>query len=128
MALVYEKAIEQDLNIGTSTASVTSPGGGSLSGYQIGIHSFAVGQISATATWAPGAITAGSYATTTITVTGAAAGDFVLAEHASLLTDPLLITGHVNAVNAVRVVIFNPTTASVTPASGTLRVLVFASR
>lgn len=128
MALVYEKAIEQDLNIGVGTASVTSPGGGSLSGYQIGIHSLAVGQISATATWAPGAITAGSYSSTTITVTGAAVGDFALAEHDKMLTNALMISAHVSAVNTVTVLIFNPTTASITPASGTLRALVFASR
>ncbi len=128
MAIIYEKAVQGDLDVGTGAVSITAPGGGSLSSFQIGIHSIAVGQISATATWSPGAITAGSFASTTITLTGAAVGDFVLAEHNKMLTSDLMISAHVSAVNTVKVLIFNPTTASITPASGTLRVLVFASR
>ncbi len=45
MSLLYEKLVQEDLNIGTSAAiTVTSPAGGSLTGTQIGIHTVAVGQ------------------------------------------------------------------------------------
>jgi hypothetical protein len=41
MAIPYERAVAEDLNIGGGgTASVTMPGGGSATGHKIGLHSF----------------------------------------------------------------------------------------
>lgn len=39
MALTYEKAVKEDLNIGYGTATVTMPGGGTATGNKIGTHS-----------------------------------------------------------------------------------------
>jgi hypothetical protein len=39
MAIPYEKAVAEDLNLGHGTVSVTMPGGGTATGNKIGIHS-----------------------------------------------------------------------------------------
>ncbi len=129
MSLLFEKVVQEDLNVGTDTGvSITAPDGGSLTGTQIGAHSFAVGQIAWTATWNPSAIAAGSYESTDVTVPGAAVGDFVLASLDTIVTNDMILAGHVSAANNVRVVLFNPTVGSVNLASGTLSVLVFKAR
>lgn len=129
MSLLYEKVVQEDLDVGTSAAvTVTNPGGGTLTGTQIGIHSVAVGQVAWTETWDPGSISAGSYETEDVTVPGAAVGDFVLASHDKMLTSAMMISGHVSATDTVTVVLFNPTIAAIDVDSGTLAVLVFKSR
>lgn len=127
MALVYETLVQEDLNVGVGSVTVTAPGGGTQSGTQVGIHSLGVGQNAETATWAPGAIANGSQASTTIAVSGAAVGDFVLASHDKILTSALLLSAHVSAADTVTVVIANFSGGSITPASGTLKVLVLKS-
>ena len=127
MGQKIEKIVQEDLNLGTDMTWVTAPGGGELRSTQVGLHSFARGQKEYTATWAPGAITAGSKASTTVTVPNAAVGDFVTASHDQILTSNLRIAGHVSAANTAKVVIHNPTASSVTVASGTVSVLVFPS-
>jgi len=129
MSLVYEKVVQEDLNVGTSTGiDVTNPAGGTLSGTQIGIHSVAVGQVSYTETWDPGSITTLSYETEDVVVPGAAVGDFVMVSLSTMLTNAMMITGHVSAADTVTVVLFNPTTGSINVGSGTLAVLVFKAR
>lgn len=129
MSLLYEKVVQEDLNVGTSAAvTVTNPGGGSLTGTQIGIHSVAVGQTSWTETWNPGSIAAGSYESEDVTVPGAAAGDFVMACLSTMLTNDMMISGHVSAADTVKVILFNPTAGAINLAEGTLRVAVFKSR
>lgn len=128
MSLLYEKIVQEDLNVGTSTASVTTPDGGSLTGTQVGIHSLAVGQISQTELWNPASIAAGSYESEDVVVPGAAVGDYVLAKLSTIGTDDLMISGHVSTDDTVRVILFNPTAAAVNVAEGTLGVLVFKSR
>lgn len=128
MSLLYEKVVQEDLNVGTSTATVTNPGGGTLTGTQIGIHSVAVGQVAWTETWDPGSIAAAGYESEDVTVPGAAVGDFVLAAHDKMLTNDMMIVGHVSATDTVKVILFNPTGVAVDLDSGTLRVLVFKSR
>ena len=129
MSLLYELVTQEDLNVGTSTGvSVTAPDGGSLSGTQIGIHSVAVGQVAWTDTWNPASIAAGSYEDMDVTVPGAAVGDFVMASLASMVTNALMISGHVSAADTVKVVLFNPTVGAINPGEGTLNVLVFKAR
>ncbi len=41
MAIPYEKVVEEDLNLGRGTVLVSMPGGGSVTGHQIGPHTFA---------------------------------------------------------------------------------------
>jgi len=125
VAQKYERLVEEDLNVGTLPAWVCCPGSGELRATQVGIHSVARGQKAYTSTWAPGTITAGSNASTTITVKDAYLKDFVMTSHDKILTSALRISGHVSAANTVKVVIHNPTAASITVASGTLKVAVF---
>lgn len=128
MSLLFERVCQEDLNVGTGTTTVTSPTGGTLAGTQIGLHSLGVGQASATATVSPGQIAIGSYYSTTIVVPGATVGDFVVASHDKILDSALVISAHVSAADTVRVVFYNPTASPITPASGTIKVLVLASR
>lgn len=128
MSLLYEKVVQEDLNVGTSTTTVTNPGGGTLTGTQIGIHSFAQGQIAHTKAWAPSTITTLSYKDEDVSVPGAVVGDFVLASFTTMLTNALMISAHVSAADTVKVVLFNPTSGSLDAGTGTLYVLVFKSR
>lgn len=125
MAQRLERLVQEDLNVGTGIVWVTAQNGGELASTQVGMHTFALGQKEYTASWTPGAITAGSKASTTLTVSGAAVGDFVLAAHDKILTSDLRISAHVSAADTVKVVIHNPTASSVTVAAGTVSVLVF---
>lgn len=128
MAYKYEQLVQEDLNVGVEATWVTAPGSGELRSIQIGLHSVARGQKKWTCTWAPGAITTTSKASTTIAVTDAAVEDFVMASHDKILTNDLQIAGHVSEAGTVTVVIHNPTSATITVASGTLSVLVFPAK
>jgi PKD repeat protein len=121
----YQELVQEDLNVGTQAVWITAPHGGEVRSTQIGLHSVARGQKAWTATWAPGAIAAGSYATTTIPVTDALVGDFVMASHDKILTNDLRILGNVMESGTAQVVLHNPTASSITVPSGTVGVLVF---
>ena len=123
-----ERIVQADLNVGTGTLWLKAPGGGEILSTQMGLHSVARGQKAYTSTWAPGAIAAGSKASTTITAPDAEIGDFVMVSHDKILTSDLRISGHINAAGVVRVVIQNPTASSVTVASGTVSILVLTRK
>ena len=125
MGQKFRELVQEQLNVGINQKWVENPDGGKLRATQIGIHTLARGQKAYTATWSPGAIADGAEAATTVTVPNAATGDAVIASHDKILTSDLKITGHVSASGTVTAVISNKTGSSVTPASGTLRVLVF---
>lgn len=78
-------------------------------------------------TYDPPSLATGLAANTTVTVTGAAVGDTVVATHSSVETAATswVLTGYVSAVNTVRVVLLNVTGGTVDLGSGTLRVRVF---
>ena len=120
-------ALQEDLNVGVETGERRHPAGGTLSGTQIGIHSLAVGQLQVAATWNPGEVAAGAKVSTTITVAGAALGDFVMRSF-SLDLQELTLTADVVATNTVELVLANLTGSAVDLGSGTLRVLVLKSR
>jgi hypothetical protein len=129
MSLVYEKVVQEDLNVGTSNAvTVTNPAGGSLTGTQINIASVAVGQVAWTETWNPSSIAAAGYESEDVTVPGAAVGDFVLTSLSTIVTNDMMISGHVSAADTVKVILFNPTAGAINVAEGTLSVLVFKAR
>ena len=129
MSLLYELAVQEDLNVGIGAeVDVTSPDGGTLSGTQIGIHSVAVGQVAFQATWNPASIAAAGYEDVDIVVAGAAVGDFALASLDTILTNDMQLTAHVSAADTVKVVLFNPTAGAINLAEGTLSVLVFKAR
>ena len=126
MALVYERCVQEDWNVGVGSVNVTAPGGGTLASTQIGLHSLAVGQVKVTATWDPASIASGATVTTTATVSGASLGDFTLASF-SLSLQGMQLTSYVNAADTVTVVLSNLSGAAVNLASGTLAVLVLKS-
>jgi hypothetical protein len=123
----YETLGGEDINVGVDTFVSRNPGGGTLTSTQVGIHTFAVGQLKATATWNPASVSAGQSVTTTVTVTGASLGDFTMASF-SLSLAGLVLNSYVSAANTVTAVLSNPTSAAIDLASGTLAVLVLKSR
>ena len=123
----YELLAQEDLDVGISTTTKRNPGGGTLAATQVGIHTFGIGQTKTSVTWDPGSVAAGAKVSTTVTVSGAALGDFVLASF-SLDIQELTMTASVSAANTVEVVLANLTGASVDLSSGTLAVIVLKSR
>ena len=75
-------------------------------------------------TWDPASIANGASATTTVTVTNAVVGDFVVAAFSNSLSG-LTLTGYVSATNTVTAVLSNTTGGAVDLASGTLTCKVF---
>lgn len=71
------------------------------------------------ATWDPASIANGASATTTVTVTGAVVGDFVVASFSNSLAG-LTLTGYVSASDTVTAVLSNTTGSAVDLTSGTL--------
>ena len=127
MSIAYfERVCQQDIDTGVGTGTKRNPGGGTLTTTQVGIHTLAVGQAGATATWDPASLASGSSVSTTVTVSGAALGDFVLASF-SLSLSGLTLSAYVSTTNTVTVVIGNHTGTAVDIASGTLKVLVLKS-
>ena len=76
------------------------------------------------ATYDPASLVDGARATTTITVTGAALGDFVTGVSFSLDLQGVLLLAYVSAVDTVTVVFQNESGGTVDLASGTIRVMV----
>lgn len=129
MSRVFERILQQDLNLGTGSATKTAPGGGTLTGTQIGIHSFAVGGAVVAQAWTPGVIPAGGQVTTTVSVPGAQTDDLVLrAFSASSGVAGLILTADVISTGVVQIVLANLSGAPVTVGLGSIRVLVLQSR
>ena len=80
---------------------------------------------SGSATYDPASLVDGAGATTTVTVTGAALGDYAVASFSNDLQG-ILLTAYVSAANTVSVRFQNETAGTIDLASGTLRALVFA--
>jgi hypothetical protein len=123
----YELLAQEDLNVGVGVTTKRNPAGGSLVATQVGIHSLAVGQIAISQTWDPTSVGSLAVVSTTVTVSGAALGDFVIASF-SLDLAGLLLFVYVSATNTVTVSLFNPTTVAIDLSSGALKVLVLKSR
>lgn len=74
--------------------------------------------------WTPGAIAAGATASTTVTVTGCALGDLVMAGFSLALPAGCIITGAVTTAGTVTVTIANLSGSSQTIGAGTVRAMV----
>jgi hypothetical protein len=123
----WDKAVQEDLDVGTGTSSVHNPGGGTLTGTQIGLHSFAVGQLKTEyESLADVSIAIGSSAEIDVTVSGAAVGDFAIASF-NVDMQGLNVSAHVTAANTVTVAISNNTSAIIVLSTPTVYVLVFKS-
>lgn len=83
------------------------------------------GLLSGSVVFDPPNILAGGTTATTVTVTGAALGDFAQASF-SLSLGGLTMTAYVSAANTVTVVLHNPTAGAINLGSGTLRARVRA--
>ena len=83
-----------------------------------------LGFLSGTATWDILSTVTGSQATTTVTVTGCAAGDWVVALSGNGNLLGLQLDGEVTAANTVTVTAFNSTGSTQNPASMTVYALV----
>lgn len=82
------------------------------------------GMISGSATYDPASLVDAAGATTTVTATGAALGDFAIASF-SLDLQGILLTAYVSAADTVSVRFQNESTGTINLASGTLAVRVF---
>ena len=130
MTRVYERVLEEDLNLGVGTAQVQNPGGGVLNGHQVNLTTFSLagaGGSKVTATWDPGEVLASQSVSTTVSVPGAAFGDICLPSF-SLALSGLVLSAEVDAADVVRVTLSNTTGAAIDLASGTITLLVFRVR
>lgn len=96
-----------------STAASLDGSATALSGALIPI------ELHTTATVAPGLIAASSTADTSVTITGAAVGDFVQLTPPTTLAAGITWNAFVSAANTVKVRLANVTVAGITPASAT---------
>jgi len=121
-ALVYERAVEQDLDIGTGEVEVSSPGGGKQKGRRINIASFAFA--TQAQVWDPGSIPAGEFSSVSIPITGIEAGDFVWVSFNGIPHSQVILHSTVYGGNVI-VAMTNNALVAHNPGSGTLRVAVF---
>ncbi len=87
------------------------------------IRTVLAGILTGSATYDAASLADGVGATTTITVTGAVLGDFVIVSHSVDLAG-ITVTGYVSAADTVSVRFQNESTGTLDLASGTLRALV----
>jgi hypothetical protein len=88
------------------------------------IHAVAVDRLTGSAVYDPPSLVDGAGATTTVTVTGAALGDYVEGVSFSLDVQGITLTGWVSAANTVSVRFQNETGGTLDLASGTVRAAV----
>ena len=97
-----------------ATGNIVTVGSGTIVGNQI------IGSVS----YNPPSIAAGASTSTTLTVTGAALGDFVDMISFSLDAQLINFSGYVSSANTVTVVLTNNTGGTIDLGNGTLRVIV----
>jgi hypothetical protein len=131
MPIIVETIAGEDLDLGVSSTTKTHAGGGTLNATKISLSTFSLAGaagLAPTSTWDPGSVAVGGSTSTSISVPGAAIGDKVLPSLSTMLANDIMISAHVSASDTVRVVLFNPSSAAIDLASGTLSLLVFHHR
>jgi len=135
MAIKFETATGEDLDLGVGTVTKTSPGGGTMNGTQISISTFGIAGAPTQATHVSGPpldtiILAGQSINFSVTIVGAAIGDFVIVSYDSIGANNLIVSAFVESANLVRVVISNPNIGqfTVTNDQGEFKVLVLKAR
>ena len=123
MTATLEGLVEEDLQLGISTVSVTMPAGGSSTGHEINLRTLTDGNYGS-AVWNPASVSPGSYTSTTVAVANAALGDFCLAAF-SLDLQLMQICACVSAPGTVTVTLYNNTAGAINLAQGAVKVLVF---
>lgn len=123
-ALVFEKVVTEDLDIGDGEVDVTHPAGGLIRGTQINIASFAFATYENT--WSPGAVPAQGSTSTSIStgMSGVRARDYAVAWHQDVTSGALMLKAEAHN-DSVTVTYANGTAGAINPGSGTLRIMVF---
>lgn len=121
-ALVYERGVEQDLDIGIGEVEVSSPGGGKMKGRRVNIASFAFA--TEVQTWDPGSIDPSGFESVSIPIVGITNGDFVMASFTGIPHSQVILHATVYNGNVIVALVNNALIAH-NPGSGTLRVAVF---
>lgn len=121
-ALIYERIVEQDLDVGIGEVEVTSPGGGKMIGRRVNVASLAY--ITKAQTWDPGTVDAGGFESVSIPLAGITNGDFVLASFTGIPHSQVILHATVYNSNVI-VALTNVGAVAHNPGSGTLRVAVF---
>ncbi len=96
----------------------------SIQGGSVGNYYHLTKALSGSTTHDFASISAVSTATTTVSITGAAAGDTVLVTPSTALEAGLVVYGYVSSTNTVTIVANNPTAGSIDPVSRTYYVSV----
>lgn len=128
MARTFAKLLTEDFNLGVSPATKPNPGGGTLTGTQIGIHSFAVGVAKVTLGILVAFLPPLQKDISFVTVPGASLGDFVMVSSDLNNVAGLMVYGYVSAPDTVSVVIFNLNQTVLNLPSIVVSVLVFKSK
>lgn len=82
-------------------------------------------RLTAGTAWGPETINNGTFAGTTVTVTGAGTTDVVCVGHPGIGTANVMMSGHVQAADTIQVIFYNPQANPITLTRGTLRVDVW---
>lgn len=123
MAVIYERAGAEDLDLGVGTGTRTNPGGGLMPIHQVNLASFA---LVASQVYDPGLVTPGIPVALDVTVPGALDHHPVVVTFTGNMDHTLFPVGRVISPDTVRVTIYNVGLVAFNPGSGTLRTLVFA--
>lgn len=121
-----ERIIENDNIIESCSSAVSFGGTGNVVGDDVidGVPAILVGS----AIWNPGSILDGDEEVTSVTVTGAALGDFVEAVSFSLDVQDLQLSAQVTGSNTAKAQLLNNTGGAIDLGSGTIRVRVRKNR
>lgn len=125
MAIVYELATKQDLDLGVGQVVRTNPGGGQMQADQINLASLAQALLVTGATTGFTVQTGNAPTILVIPFPGAVAGNLVLFSHDQIQSVGLLVSAFAGT-NQVVVVLYNITGVNIVVPQGNLRVLVFA--
>lgn len=120
----YERICQEDIDIGTTTTEKRNPGGGTITGTQVNLHTFAIGQTALYQSWAVPSLSNSTSTSQTFVHPGAALGDFVLVSYYDSIGG-LIFTSYVSAPDEVTVVATNLTGSVVTLATANINIIVF---
>ncbi|HWQ36946.1 MAG TPA: right-handed parallel beta-helix repeat-containing protein [Blastocatellia bacterium] len=128
--------IDESLNLGAATLPPVSASGQVRTAFDSADNKYKFSEnagsyryfgkyLTTATTWDPPSLADGAVASTTVTVTGAAAGDACSAGHDQLGSNLVMLSCHVQGADTARVTVLNKTGGALDLGSGTLRVFVW---
>jgi len=120
---IVQQAVQAQNLIATRIAALTTEQTTGFADLTAAFNTAFPAPLSSSATWNPASVATGAETSTTVTVAGAALGNYVQASF-SLDLQALTLTGYISATNTVTVVLANNTAGAVDLGSGTLKVRV----